>query len=122
MGQALTVYHGDDILIELAVTNRAGAPVNLTGARINFAVKSDPLQSDISGLYYGTSSDGVSVQIVDAAGGLLQLIVPRASATNMVIGTPYYWAAQLLGLDGLLTTIGSGTLTAQTDVVMAVPT
>jgi len=121
MGQAITVYHGDDIVLELAVTSRTGVAVNLTGALINFAVKADPLQSDLGGLYYGTSGDGVSVQIVSAVGGLVQLVVPRASATNMVIGTPYYWAAQMLGLNGLLTTLGSGTLTAQTDVVVGTP-
>ena len=100
----LTVNQGNTVTLDVAVTTAAGAPVDLTGSTLRFAVRrspSDPIILD-------KTSSGGGITIAPGTGGTATVSIVAADTEA---GPTGIFAWELEGTDpaGKVTTLASGT-------------
>ena len=83
---ALTVYRGTNKTFVLTVTDGDAKPVNLTGARIVFTVKSR-IEDQVP-LLQKTSDSAAQILITTAASGLAEIYLLPADTARMAV-RPY---------------------------------
>jgi hypothetical protein len=82
------IHAGDDYDHSFTVT-RAGAPLNLTAAKIWFTVKEDCVDPDSEAQLQYTTDDTSEIEITNPTGGVFIVHLKAADTTNMA-GTWQY--------------------------------
>lgn len=112
---------GDDRSITATIVDQAGAPVDITGAAITYAVfpldtgdaapRSQP-QNGATAII--TKTDGAGIVITDAPNGGIRIDLGSGDTVAFVAPKAYYHEVQIV-LGGLTTTMLFGTLTLSRD-------
>lgn len=100
-------YRGDTFVRDLAFTDSAGAPVNLTGSSIFFSIKAkfDDAVAIVS----------QAAVIVSAAAGTAKVTVPASVMENIGFGS-YVYDFEWTDAGGVVRTIEVGTFSVEYDV------
>lgn len=103
---------GDDITIAVAVTDSAGAAVNITGASIRWSARK---LTDASNAIEKTTAAG-GVVITSATGGLFEVrLVPADTASLEGV---FHHESELTDLSGRVSTVAVGSMTLSDDVAV----
>jgi len=90
----LIYYRVDDKIYELTVTNAAGAPVNITDAKLWFTVKTAKTDADAAALVRKRSlnAGGADAQakVTNGPGGVARFYVKPADTAAIPEGTYYH--------------------------------
>jgi len=118
----LTAPRGDTTVLEFTVT-RSGVPVNLTGLKIWFTVKTDRSVADASAtIRKGTAATGMSGITLPGAGtdGRYWVQIDPADTSSLADGTQwFYYDTQIREADARVTTVETGRFAVTTDVTKA---
>lgn len=106
--QNVEIYAGNDVKLDISLTDSVNDPVDLTGAIVRWALASayDP------GLALVTKSSLVSgqVTITDAASGLVQVNLTSMDTASLG-GQPYVHEAEIIDTINAKMTVLTGTMT-----------
>ena len=108
VGQNYTMFSGDSKVITVTVTDADGAAVNLTGATISYVIFDD-------GSATITKTVGSGITVTDAAAGTFTITL-AASDTASLAGA-YYHECQVTDSSGNISTIFTGTVTMNEDMI-----
>lgn len=109
----ISLYRGDSKTLEVAVTDKNGGPVDITGASLLFSAKEK--LSDTAYVIQKDSVNAVEILITDAAGGVFQVYLIPADTQTQDIGL-YYYDIQLTTSAGKVYTIKQATIKLLEDV------
>lgn len=116
----LTMYRGDTPTWELAVTNAAGAPYNLTGCTIRMMAKRAITDAD-SAAVLDLSTAGGEITITDAAGGRAEIVPPAADTAGLIADVNALYDVQITTGTSRVHTVASGRLLIRRDVTRTSP-
>jgi hypothetical protein len=119
MSTYLSMYRGDDESFDVAVVDRDGDVVDLTGADLRFTAKRDVGDLDVDAVMAKTIGAGITV--TNAAGGLARIDIDAADTDTMTRGTVLVWDLQAQDNSDKVRTLASGTLRIQVDVSRTAP-
>lgn len=115
----LSMVRGDTLIFDVAVVDKAGAPVNITGKTLIFTVKARYSDADNAAIAQKkTPSSGIT--ITNGAGGLATVTLQPADTRNLTDQwQTLVWDLQLV--DGTnVYTVASGTLQVTPDVTVSI--
>src|SRR4051812_1684726 len=95
-------YLGEDKVIELTVTDAAGAAVNITGWSLSFMVKRHREDADVDALITKTTDDDIA--LTDPTHGEAEATVEKAALADVVSGSTYFreWKRTDSGFNAVL--------------------
>jgi hypothetical protein len=115
----LDMYRGDDESFDVAVVDKNGVVVNLTGASLRFTVKRDAADLDVDAVITKTTGSGITV--TNAAGGIARIDIAATDTSAMIRGTLLVWDLQVRDSNSKTRTLASGTLRIIVDVSRTTP-
>ena len=95
---------GDDYNIQLTVNDLAGVPVNITGYKFWFTVKTSFSDLDANAIFQFVTTVGDNANDV-ALSGICFISVPAAVTKLIAAGSYFYDIQQKAGVSGGLTTV-----------------
>jgi len=98
---------GDDILLELVVTDQEGAPVDITGMALRFALA--PMCSETPIISTEESPASAVATLIDGPTGVYQVAV-EGDGTRDLVGV-YRFESEIEDGQGGLSTVAEGTIT-----------
>ena len=107
MGNDLTLYRNDTVLLECPVKNGTGGVFNLTGASVRFTVRDGP-----DGTIIGSMNVGNGITITNGTLGILQVSIGSSELTTNGI---YEYDIEV-NQGGNVYTVVKDTLTVKRDV------
>jgi hypothetical protein len=117
--QRIQMYLRDDRTLSLVVNDHNDDPVDLTGAKITFTVKSkmgDPDDQSIFQKKDAAAGGGdTEIKILDAPGGSAEVYIVPADTLNVSPGN-YMWDVQVTLANGKTYTVLRGRVTFKEDV------
>ena len=112
-----TIKRGDTAVYQIAGINKAGGPLNLTGAVLRMYAKNRKSDPDASAVLGYDSAGLGGIVVNDAGNGLATLTIPFSASLSFTQDTtPLYYDVQVTEADGTVTTLVEGTLLFQIDV------
>jgi len=113
----ISLVRGDTYRERFVVTDLLGVPIDLTGAKLYYTIKTNYEQPDPGVLQLTSPTSGIT--IVDAPNGVAELTI-TASQTDVLQPMSYLYDMQIKLQDGTIATLVSGTLTVLPDVTRTV--
>lgn len=113
--QHVTMWAGESKRLEVTIKDEAGTVIDITGLRVQWALRPHPRQGTAI-LHYDNQNLG-NVSVVNAAGGVCRVTIP-ASATRTLEGVHYH-EMKLTDADGLEHTVLTGKLTINAAILSA---
>ena len=99
----LSITRGDDVTLDFTVTT-GGVAVDLTGATLQFLVKTLPTDTDANAIFTKTVGSGITV--TDATAGIGEIAFTQANTISLSGGTRYY--AFTMKKSSVVTTLDQG--------------
>lgn len=94
----ISMLIGQDKTLQLAVSNGAGSPINLTGAVVHWRMK--VATSDASALISKSSDTPAEAVVTDALKGRAEIFLVPADTASLAAGTYVYDSWVVLGGSG----------------------
>ena len=106
--QNFEIHAGDDLTLQVSVTDDAGQPVNLTGAQVAWQASRGRADRFSSTAVLAKAS-GTGITVTDAAGGVFE--VDLAAADTAGLRGAFYHEAKVTDAAGDKSTVFTGTMT-----------
>ena len=111
---------GDDFYLMCHAKRTKKGPLDLTGAKIYFTVKSALTDADgAAALQKNSTSNPTYFSITDAANGKFEVIIPGADVDALTANTDYYVDVQVITSGGALVTVVYDIVRFDQDVTLA---
>lgn len=107
------MHSGDTRRVRVTVEDSAGDPVDLTSSSISWSFSSD---NTATGSQVVTYSLGSGIALIDAVNGIFEITIAPADTASVTAGKRYH-EAELTESDGTVTTVVTGTITFEDDLV-----
>lgn len=111
----LSMTQGDKHTFDVALTDAAGAPLDLTSVDITFTAKRRLSDADADALIQKTTASGITVD-ADPTTGLATLVIDAADTVGLASGPALFWDLQIDDGAGDVRTPLSGRLAIASDV------
>lgn len=102
MAEVLHVVAGATFQEPLALLDRAGAPVDLSGAVLTFLAKDRIDAPDAQAVLVASTTDATIVVDTPESGGTLRFDIDAADTNALVPGGSYVWTLQVAAAGGVV--------------------
>lgn len=116
LGQSLRMHSGDSKTLDVTVKNTAGAVVDLTSFTATWEASVLNADGSFAASPSITKSTVSGITITDAEGGELQIVL-QPSDTDSLTGD-FYHELELTSGGGVISTVMTGKLTIDTDLIV----
>lgn len=105
VNQNATIWAGDTVNLDVAVTNSAGAAKDITGATIAYVLFNEPAGATVL-----TKTTADDIAITPGTGGLFTITLEPADTESVAPGA-YYHEAEVTDISGNVATVLTGKVT-----------
>lgn len=111
-----TIYRGDSSILDVAATDYAGSPLDISGGTLLFTIKSNARQLDDDAIVRKSSEPGGGIDITDAAGGIATINLLPIDTSEVYAPADYVWDLQYVSSGAYIYTLTDGVVSIRPDV------